>query len=131
MRIASAAKTGIHEAWRLMKRRYSLAFQRDGRRDGDSSVGHGATSARFRGRDGRVGRRRPSRVEPAAEAPRLHEHDDHDDERQEQRATSSARPRKVIVARSVCSENTPITVPAMLNLPPISEVPPSTTARIA
>ena len=27
--------------------------------------------------------------------------------------------------------NTPMTVPAMLNLPPMSDVPPSTTARIA
>ena len=40
-------------------------------------------------------------------------------------------PRKRIVDSSVWMMRTPMTVPAIVNLPPISEVPPSTTARIA
>ncbi len=45
--------------------------------------------------------------------------------------TGGGTPRKVIVDLRVWIVKTPITVPAMLNLPPMSEVPPSTTARIA
>ena len=40
-------------------------------------------------------------------------------------------PRKRIVDPRVWMISTPMTVPAMVNLPPASEVPPSTTARMA
>ncbi len=45
--------------------------------------------------------------------------------------TAGGTPRKVIVEARVWMMNTPTTVPASVNLPPISEVPPSTTARMA
>ena len=40
-------------------------------------------------------------------------------------------PRNRMVEFRVWMIRTPITVPAMLNLPPCSDVPPSTTARMA
>src|SRR5690606_11126357 len=46
-------------------------------------------------------------------------------------ATAEGTPRKRIVERSVSIVKTPMTVPATVNSPPMSEVPPSTTARIA
>ena len=45
--------------------------------------------------------------------------------------TAGGTPRNVMVDLSVWMVKTPTTVPAMLNVPPASDVPPSTTARIA
>ena len=46
-------------------------------------------------------------------------------------ACAEGTPRKRIVESSVWIVKTPTTVPAIVNLPPMSDVPPSTTARIA
>ena len=68
----------------------------------------------------------------AVHARRLDEHDDDDDVATKTPGSRpTARRGTGSSSVSVWIVKTPTTVPAIVNLPPMSEVPPSTTARIA
>ena len=133
MKIASAANVGMSEACRLMNvrtRRSEGALLGAVARD----AGHAATFSALG--SGRTVRR--SAVPPVTvramrvDARRLDEHDDdHDDGEEDRGSAADGTPRNRIVELRVWMMRTPTTVPAMLNLPPMSEVPPRTTARIA